>query len=75
MKLIAPIAAAVVLSTPVAAFAADAIQDYAPPAPVVEVVPFSWTGGYLGVSAGYMFDNTTRATASDLGGDQFSSLY
>ncbi|WP_435655853.1 outer membrane protein [Brucella pituitosa] len=75
MKLIAPITAAVVLSMPVAAFAADAIQDYAPPAPVVEAVPFSWTGGYIGVSAGYMFDNTTRATASDLGGDQFSRRY
>ncbi|CAN7563902.1 outer membrane protein [Brucella pseudogrignonensis] len=75
MKVIAPIAAAAVLLMPVASFAADAIQDYAPPAPVVEAVPFSWAGGYLGVSAGYMFDDTTRATASDLGGDQFSRRY
>lgn len=75
MKIIAPIAAAAVLLIPVAAFAADAIQDYAPSAPVVEVAPFNWTGGYLGVSAGYMFDNTTRVKASDLGGAQFSRRY
>lgn len=76
MKKVVSLTAALILSLPVTAMAADAIQDYTPPpAPVVEVPTFSWAGGYLGVSAGYMFDNTTRATASDLTGNQFSRRF
>ncbi|MBO1026969.1 porin family protein [Ochrobactrum sp. SD129] len=75
MKTVASLATALALFVPASVMAADAIQEYVEPAPVVENVAFNWNGGYLGVSAGYMFDNTTRATASDLLGNQFSRRY
>ncbi|MBX8828030.1 porin family protein, partial [Ochrobactrum sp. SFR4] len=50
MKLIA--AAATILLTSASAYAADAIV-YQEPAPVEVINTFSWTGGYVGLNAGY----------------------
>lgn len=60
------------------AFAADAIIAYDPPpapAPIVQQSAFDWNGAYVGASAGYLFDNSTRVTARDPAGDQFSRRF
>lgn len=75
MRILASVTAALAMSLPLAAAAADLPQRYAPPAPVMTTMPFNWAGGYVGVSAGYMFDRTTRATGYGLAGNQFSKRY
>lgn len=59
-----------------AAFAADAITSYEPPAaaPYVEAAPLDWNGAYVGGTIGYGFENQTEVRASDAAG-QFSKRY
>lgn len=57
----------VVLMSGTSVFAADVIQDIAPE-PVPFVQPFTWTGGYAGVQAGYGFGDV------DIDADDDSSL-
>lgn len=63
MKIITLVAATALLATP--ALAADAIV-YNEPAPVVTDT-FSWTGGYVGVSAGYAWGKSPFRNRSDDG--------
>lgn len=60
------LAAALLLSS-TSAFAADAIV-YNEPAPVAVVDTFSWTGGYIGVNAGYAGG---KFKFNDYAGDSF----
>jgi outer membrane immunogenic protein len=60
--LIAIIGFAVLISTPT--LAAD-IATKAPPKPVA--APHTWTGWYVGVTAGYGFGNTSQSLSNDAG--------
>lgn len=70
MKLIT--ATAIILMTSASAYAADAIV-YNEPAPVVVVDTFSWTGGYVGVNAGYAGGKLGTDFNSEFSGQTFES--
>lgn len=63
MKLKQYLLASTICVLPFAASAAD-LPVKAPPMRVVQTVPFTWTGFYIGGSAGIISQNTT---ATDIG--------
>src|SRR5450755_1412664 len=68
MKLKQHLLASALCVLPFAASAAD-LPMKAPPMRVVQPIPFTWTGFYIGASAGFISNNSTGNDGGDGTGD------